>query len=56
VAFKADVRNVSETVKLFDQAVEHFGGLDIACSNSGVVSFGHLGDVTEVRFVVFFDF
>jgi tetrahydroxynaphthalene reductase len=49
VAFKADIRNIGETVKLFDQAVEHFGGLDIACSNSGVVSFGHLGDVTEVR-------
>jgi tetrahydroxynaphthalene reductase len=48
IAIKADIRNVAETIKLFDQAVEHFGQLDIACSNSGVVSFGHLGDVTEV--------
>lgn len=48
VAFKADVRQVPQTVKLFDDAVAHFGGLDIVCSNSGVVSFGHLGDVTEV--------
>lgn len=49
VAFKADIRQVAQTVKLFDDAVAHFDGLDIVCSNSGVVSFGHLGDVTEVR-------
>lgn len=42
VAFKADIRDVSQTVQLFDHAVEHFGKLDIAVSNSGVVSFGHL--------------
>ena len=48
VAFKADVRQVSQTVKLMDDAVAHFGGLDIVASNSGVVSFGHLGEVTEV--------
>jgi NAD(P)-dependent dehydrogenase (short-subunit alcohol dehydrogenase family) len=47
IAFKADVRQVSQIVKLMDDAVAHFGGLDIVCSNSGVVSFGHLGDVTE---------
>lgn len=47
-AFKADVRQVAQTTKLMDDVVEHFGGLDIVCSNSGVVSFGHFGDVTEV--------
>jgi len=50
VAFQADVRNVSQTAKLMDEAVSHFGGLDIVCSNSGVESFGHLGDVTEAEF------
>lgn len=50
VAFKADIRQVSQTVKLFDDAVAHFGHLDIAVSNSGVVSFGHLKDVTEEEF------
>ena len=50
VAFKADIRQVPQTAKLMDDAVKHFGGLDIVCSNSGVVSFGHLGDVTEVRY------
>lgn len=48
VAFHADVRQVSQTTKLMDDAVKHFGGLNIVCSNSGVVSFGHMGDVTEV--------
>jgi tetrahydroxynaphthalene reductase len=50
VAIKADVRQVSQTAKLFDSAVAHFGRLDIAVSNSGVVSFGHLKDVTEEEF------
>ncbi|KAL2808480.1 hypothetical protein BJX63DRAFT_436075 [Aspergillus granulosus] len=50
IALKADVRDVSQTVKLFDDAVAHFGRLDIAVSNSGVVSFGHLKEVTEEEF------
>ncbi|EEA23464.1 versicolorin reductase, putative [Talaromyces marneffei ATCC 18224] len=50
VAFKANVRNVPETAKLMDDAVAHFGGLDTVVSNSGVVSFGHFGDVTEEEF------
>jgi tetrahydroxynaphthalene reductase len=52
VAFKADIRQVPQITKLMDDAVKHFGGLDIVCSNSGVVSFGHLGDVTEVHLSV----
>ncbi|CZT15477.1 probable Versicolorin reductase [Ramularia collo-cygni] len=50
IALQADVRNVSETVKLFEAAVAHFGHLDIAVSNAGVVSFGHFKDVTEEEF------
>ena len=50
IALKADVGDVDQTIKLFDQAVEHFGQLDIVCSNSGVVSFGHLKDVTTEEF------
>jgi tetrahydroxynaphthalene reductase len=50
ISIKANVANVSETINLFDQAVKHFGKLDICCSNSGVVSFGHLKDVTEEEF------
>ncbi|KGO63321.1 Male sterility, NAD-binding [Penicillium expansum] len=50
IAIQADVRDVSQTVRLMDEAVAHFGGLDIVCSNAGVVSFGHLGEVTEGEF------
>jgi len=50
IAIKADVSDVSQTIKLFDEAVAHYGQLDIAVSNSGVVSFGHMKDVTEEEF------
>lgn len=50
IALKADIRQVPQIVKLFDDAIAHFGRLDIAVSNSGVVSFGHLKDVTEEEF------
>lgn len=51
IAIQANVSKVPETARLFDEAVKHFGKLDIVCSNSGVVSFGHLEDVTEVSSV-----
>lgn len=50
IALQADVGEVAQTTKLMDQAIEHFGQLDIVCSNSGVVSFGHLKDVTEEEY------
>ncbi|KAK8068763.1 Versicolorin reductase [Apiospora phragmitis] len=52
VAFEADVRQVAQTVQLFESALAHFGvgRLDIVRSNSGVVSVGHMGDVTEEEF------
>ncbi|KAF2500164.1 1,3,8-trihydroxynaphthalene reductase [Lophium mytilinum] len=50
IAIKANVANVQETIKLMDETVKHFGKLDICCSNSGVVSFGHLKDVTEEEY------
>jgi len=49
-SIKANVSIVSETVAMFEQAVKIFGKLDIVCSNSGVVSFGHVKDVTEEEF------
>jgi len=48
VAIQANVREVKETVRLFEAAKAHYGQLDIVVSNAGVVSFGHLDDVTEV--------
>jgi tetrahydroxynaphthalene reductase len=50
VALQADVSKVPETIRLFQEAVKVWGGLDIACSNAGVVSFGHLEEVTEEEF------
>lgn len=50
VAIKANVSNVDEIISLFDQAVKAFGKLDIVVSNSGVVSFGHVKDVTPEEY------
>jgi tetrahydroxynaphthalene reductase len=50
IAVKANVANVSETIEMFAQAKKHFGKLHIVSSNSGVVSFGHMKDVTEEEF------
>ncbi|KXX73930.1 Trihydroxynaphthalene reductase [Madurella mycetomatis] len=49
-AIKANVANVDEIVHLFTEAKKKFGRLDIVCSNSGVVSFGHVKDVTPEEF------
>ena len=50
IAIRANVSIVKETISLFAQAVAHFGELHIVCSNSGVVSFGHIKDVTEEEY------
>ncbi|KAL4780395.1 hypothetical protein BJX76DRAFT_364340 [Aspergillus varians] len=50
VALKADVSKVAQTAELFKQAVQVWGSLDIVFSNAGVVSFGHLEEVTEDEF------
>lgn len=50
LAVKANVANVAETIAMFKEAKEFFGKIDIAVSNSGVVSFGHLKDVTEEEY------
>ena len=49
-AVKADVSVVAEITSLFTQAQAKWGRLDIVVSNSGVVSFGHVKDVTEAEF------
>ncbi|KAH8681096.1 short chain dehydrogenase [Xylariales sp. PMI_506] len=50
VSIKANVSDVAQIVSLFEQAVTVWGKLDIVCSNSGVVSFGHIKDVTPEEF------
>lgn len=50
VAIKANVSDVDQIVTMFAQAKQTWGKLDIVCSNSGVVSFGHVKDVTPEEF------
>ncbi|KAJ1331779.1 tetrahydroxynaphthalene reductase [Microdochium nivale] len=50
VAIKADVSDVDQIVSLFASAATAFGKLDVVCSNSGVVSFGHVKDVTPEEY------
>ena len=47
---KANVSDVSQIEALFAEALKIFGRLNIVCSNSGVVSFGHVKDVTPEEF------
>lgn len=46
-AIKADVSKVSEVTRLFDEALAHFGKLDVVMSNSGMEAFSKEEDVTE---------
>jgi tetrahydroxynaphthalene reductase len=50
IAIMANTSNVKDIISMFAQAVAYFGQLDIVCSNSGVVSFGHIKDVTEEEY------
>ncbi|KAH8778642.1 tetrahydroxynaphthalene reductase [Diaporthe sp. PMI_573] len=50
VSIKANVSDVDQIVSMFAQAKQVWGHLNIVCSNSGVVSFGHVKDVTPEEF------
>jgi len=50
VALKGNVSIVSDIINLFAEAKKQWGKLDIVCSNSGVVTFGHIKDVTEEEY------
>src|SRR6201996_713602 len=50
IAVKANVSDVKQIISMFQQAKALFGKIDIVVSNSGVVSFGHLKDVTEEEY------
>jgi tetrahydroxynaphthalene reductase len=47
IAIQANVSVVKDIIGLFAQAKAAYGELNIVCSNSGVVTFGHIKDVTE---------
>ncbi|RDW62913.1 hydroxynaphthalene reductase arp2 [Aspergillus mulundensis] len=53
IALQADIRYVAEIVRLMDDAVARFGGLDIVCSNAGVEEFDRVfGLNTRAQFFV----
>ncbi|KAL6720644.1 hypothetical protein ACLMJK_002569 [Lecanora helva] len=54
VAIQADVSKVPEITKLFEKSKDHFGKIDIVCSNSGMESFDKTEDITEERFDLVF--
>jgi 3-oxoacyl-[acyl-carrier protein] reductase len=50
-AFSADVSNVSEITKLFNDVINEFGGIDIVVANAGIAVMGiPIVDVTEADF------
>ena len=50
IAVKADVSDLEQIKSLFKQAYDHFGRIDIVCSNSGIESFEKSVDITPERF------
>ena len=50
IAIKADVSKPAEIAALFEQALKHFGKLDIVVSNAGVETFGHVSEITPEEF------
>lgn len=49
-AIQADVSKPQEVAKLFDQAMAHFGHLDVVMNNSGMESFTPTLEVTEEEY------
>jgi 3-oxoacyl-[acyl-carrier protein] reductase len=51
VAFQADVSNVAEITKLFNDVINEFGGIDVVVANAGIAVMGiPIVDVTEADF------
>ena len=55
ILFQGDLAVVDNNVKLFDQAVAHFGQVDIAVNTAGVVIKKPIADVTEADYDKSFD-
>ena len=49
-AIRADVGNVTDLVRLFDESIAHFGRLDILVNNAGSLINKPIADVTEEEY------
>ncbi|HET7471424.1 MAG TPA: glucose 1-dehydrogenase [Gemmatimonadales bacterium] len=50
LAVQADVARADDVARLFEQARQEFGGVDVLVNNAGVYRFQALGDITEDEF------
>jgi len=50
IAIQADISQPSQIASLFEQAMNHYGHIDIVVSNSGLEHFGNVDDVTPEEF------
>ncbi|MFC4564148.1 SDR family oxidoreductase [Nocardiopsis mangrovi] len=49
-AVRVDLRALPDIVRLFDVAVEEFGGLDILVNNAGTIATAAIADITEADY------
>ncbi len=50
IAVQADVSNAAAVAKLFDAAVQEFGGIDVVVSNAGVMRLAPICDMSDADF------
>ena len=50
IAVQADISEVSEIERLFDQTIDHFGKIDILVNNAGTINYKLIADFTEQEF------
>lgn len=50
VEVRADVGIVADVTRLFDEAIGHFGKLDLLVNNAGIILYKPLAEVTEEEF------
>jgi 3-oxoacyl-[acyl-carrier protein] reductase len=55
VSIAADISQVAHVERLFDEVIEHFGGLDILVNNAGVMVNRAIAEVEEEEFGQMFD-
>ncbi|MDH5553155.1 MAG: SDR family NAD(P)-dependent oxidoreductase, partial [Nitrosomonas sp.] len=50
LAVKADVSSPTDVAMLFDQAIAHFGRVDILINNAGILIFKPIADISDEEF------